>query len=383
MLSALPHDYRAWTPYQVAHWLNSIGLTRWADAFQRHHISGNVLGLLDEEDLDELQLSGGNRTKLLKSIGMLSAQAARQLELQLEVTGAAATLASTLPDPMSPPIASYQPPSDFLHAPPQLPAVPAPAPAPVAPPQARQVLMLACHLNGEFVQQNVARAQRSLADAFATRAEEPSQLYLPLVRLHLQGDEAAQRDELVQRACNVLEANTGPIHSLLHTGAGGRPMSAVVRGLRALPPARDAPAAVPIAAALPDVGQCRELKGVSAALAEMFLAHGVPSTVCFEPLIVISTAHCRDGQQARALVDSQALPLREFEFGTQLTDAVHLLFLPERSPTSSMPAGPPSPHRPAAAPPADGGWEGAPTRVRLQFVPSSDSTIALNAVRVA
>ena len=105
MLSALPHDYRAWTPYQVAHWLNSIGLTRWADAFQRHHISGNVLGLLDEEDLDELQLSGGNRTKLLKSIGMLSAQAARQLELQLEVTGAAATLASTLPDPMSPPIA--------------------------------------------------------------------------------------------------------------------------------------------------------------------------------------------------------------------------------------------------------------------------------------
>ena len=48
MLSALPHDYRAWTPYQVAHWLNSIGLTRWADAFQRHHISGNVLGLLDE-----------------------------------------------------------------------------------------------------------------------------------------------------------------------------------------------------------------------------------------------------------------------------------------------------------------------------------------------
>ena len=91
MLSALPHDYRAWTPYQVAHWLNSIGLTRWADAFQRHHISGNVLGLLDEEDLDELQLSGGNRTKLLKSIGMLSAQAARQLELQLEVTGAAAT----------------------------------------------------------------------------------------------------------------------------------------------------------------------------------------------------------------------------------------------------------------------------------------------------
>ena len=34
--------------------------------------------------------------------------------------------------------------------------------APVAPPQARQVLMLACHLNGEFVQQNVARAQRSL-----------------------------------------------------------------------------------------------------------------------------------------------------------------------------------------------------------------------------
>ena len=48
-----------------------------------------------------------------------------------------------------------------------------------------------------------------------------------------------------------------------------------------------------------------------------------------------------------------------------------------------MPAGPPSPHRPAAAPPADGGWEGAPTRVRLQFVPSSDSTIALNAVRVA
>ena len=382
MLSALPHDYRAWTPYQVAHWLNSIGLTRWADAFQRHHISGNVLGLLDEEDLDELQLSGGNRTKLLKSIGMLSAQAARQLELQLEVTGAAATLASTLPDPMSPPIASYQPPP-MPHAPPQLPAVPAPAPAPVAPPQARQVLMLACHLNGEFVQQNVARAQRSLADAFATRAEEPSQLYLPLVRLHLQGDEAAQRDELVQRACNVLEANTGPIHSLLHTGAGGRPMSAVVRGLRALPPARDAPAAVPIAAALPDVGQCRELKGVSAALAEMFLAHGVPSTVCFEPLIVISTAHCRDGQQARALVDSQALPLREFEFGTQLTDAVHLLFLPERSPTSSMPAGPPSPHRPAAAPPTDGGWEGALTRVRLQFVPSSDSTIALNAVRVA
>ena len=69
------------------------------------------------------------------------------------------------------------------------------SPAPVAPPQARQVLMLACHLNGEFVQQNVARAQRSLADAFATRAEEPSQLYLPLVRLHLQGDEAAQRDD--------------------------------------------------------------------------------------------------------------------------------------------------------------------------------------------
>ena len=148
-----------------------------------------------------------------------------------------------------------------------------------------------------------------------------------------------------------------------------------MRGLRALPPARDAPAAVPIAAALPDVGQCRELKGVSAALAEMFLAHGVPSTVCFEPLIVISTAHCRDGQQARALVDSQALPLRDFEFGTQLTDAVHLLFLPERSPTSSMPAGPPSPHRPVAARRRrrpGGRADAGAAAVR----PSSDSTIA-------
>ena len=112
----------------------------------------------------------------------------------------------------------------------------------------------------------------------------------------------------------------------------------------------------------------------------MFLAHGVPSTVCFEPLIVISTAHCRDGQQARALVDSQALPLRDFEFGTQLTDAVHLLFLPERSPTSSMPAGPPSPHRPVAALPADGGR--APTRcTAVRPVVRLDDRA--NAVRVA
>ena len=422
----LPPPSRDWSVAQVGSWLRQ-NLPSSVTVFASNEISGEVLFLLDEEDLEyELDIkSTQHRRAIMGAVGRSRAlHAAAAAATATAASQAAAAVAAAAAAPPATPapapapavptrgapsrpaepingVASFAAANGLARTPgcaaapaetrpaaiPAAATTPAAAFAAAAPPEpAPQQLMLACHLSNKAVQIQVERAQAELASMFpATLPISPSQLFLPLAQLVYTPTGGAAAQAAMQRAAQKASSHLNECCARAQQvlNAAGTPTNAHLLGVHFLPPVAHAPHIVPIGIGIPQ-GVCERLQAAAMALQNDFSSRGIPCNARFRPSVVILQVNCADAAAASNLYSNSASlgSLRARSFGSQRFDAFSLLCLqPELAPSDTTPAEAMAAAQQGAVRDPNDPWSGVPTSVSLQLIPSSATSVTLRAVR--